>query len=46
MRISGAPGEPCPVCDRTDADTVPEPPDGFVVDPKSEDGNNDKEAAN
>jgi hypothetical protein len=28
----GAPGEPCPVCNRADADTVPELPKGFRVD--------------
>jgi hypothetical protein len=33
----GAPGEPCPVCNRSDADNVPEMPEGFVVDVKRED---------
>lgn len=31
----GAPGEPCPVCNRTElgnADDVPEMPDGYIVD--------------
>jgi hypothetical protein len=33
----GAPGEPCPICNRPDGDTAPKLPDGFVVDTKSED---------
>jgi hypothetical protein len=33
----GAPGEPCPVCNRADGDTVPELPDGFVIDTKTDD---------
>ncbi|WP_316172162.1 MULTISPECIES: hypothetical protein [unclassified Bradyrhizobium] len=28
----GAPGDPCPVCNRADADTPPELPSGFEVD--------------
>jgi len=28
----GAPGDPCPVCNKTDEDTEPELPEGFVVD--------------
>ena len=31
----GAPGEPCPTCNRTDGDGIPEMPEGFVVDTKS-----------
>ena len=27
----GAPGSPCPVCNKVDAETVPAMPDGFVV---------------
>jgi hypothetical protein len=30
-------GEPCPVCNRPDADTLPELPEGFVVANKRED---------
>jgi hypothetical protein len=33
----GAAGEPSPVCNRPDADTLPELPEGFVVDTKRED---------
>jgi hypothetical protein len=33
----GAPGAPCPVCNRSDVDTVPEMPERFVVDVKRED---------
>src|ERR1700756_4011813 len=33
----GAPSEPCPLCNRADEDTVPELPDGFVVDIKNAD---------
>lgn len=33
----GAPGAPCPICNRPDSDTVPELPDGFAVDTRSED---------
>src|SRR5579862_4265431 len=28
----GAPGDPCPVCNRVEGDQVPEMPDGFRVD--------------
>ena len=28
----GAPGEPCPVCNRVEGDEVPEMPEGFRVD--------------
>jgi hypothetical protein len=28
----GAPGEPCPVCNRVEADEVPKMPEGFRVD--------------
>jgi len=33
----GAPGEPCPACNRVDGDTVPEMPDGFIPDLENED---------
>jgi hypothetical protein len=32
-----APGEPCPVCNRVDDDTLPELPEGFIVDIKAKD---------
>jgi hypothetical protein len=35
----GAPGEPCPVCNRTNPDTVPALPEGFVVDVKNDEWN-------
>lgn len=28
----GAPGEPCPECNRTENGNAPEMPDGFVID--------------
>jgi hypothetical protein len=28
----GAPGDPCPICNKSDAETLPARPDGFVVD--------------
>jgi hypothetical protein len=30
----GAPGEPCPICNRPEGDTAPALPEGFVVDTK------------
>jgi hypothetical protein len=30
----GAPGEPCAVCNRSDADTMPELPEDFIVETK------------
>jgi len=30
----GAPGIPCPICNRTEDGEIPELPDGFVVDIK------------
>jgi len=33
----GAPGEPCPVCNRPDDETAPKMPEGFVLDTKNED---------
>jgi hypothetical protein len=32
----GAPGSPCPVCNKADAVTVPEMPDGFVAETSRE----------
>jgi hypothetical protein len=30
----GAPGEPCPICNRADDETTPELPEGFKIDKK------------
>lgn len=32
----GAPGEPCPICNKPDDGEVPKMPDGFVTDVKRE----------
>jgi hypothetical protein len=37
MRLRRAWCAPCPVCNRPDGGTIPEMPDGFVVDIKRED---------